>query len=432
MKVLRAADAAIHARAAIDAALAAADPASAVTAWLSRHPDSLPRGPVGLVAVGKAAAGMAHAMLAAAGSVGCEILSGVVIAPRSAQPPHLPPQVRWCPADHPRPTPASVEAGQAALDVAGLCRRDGIPLLVLLSGGASSLMSVPEHGLGVDDLAGLTDALSRAGAPIEELNTVRQHCDRVKGGGLARAAAPSPVFTLVLSDVIGNPIDLIGSGPTAAPRSTAADALAILERRGLARRFKSVAAHLRLRSTSPVDGPMPSVEHAIIADNAAAVTAAAGRLTELGFTVAAPVTGVVGEARHRAFEFVAAARTARARAGSPGPVALVWGGETVVTVKGNGRGGRNLEAALAAAIMLDGEPAMTVATFATDGVDGAADAAGAIVDGRTAALARQGGRDPEAFLAANDSLGFFEGGHELLAPGPTGTNVNDVWIALAY
>jgi glycerate-2-kinase len=177
---------------------------------------------------------------------------------------------------------------------------------------------------------------------------------------------------------------------------------------------------------------MPSVEHAIIADNAAAVAAAAGRLTELGFTVAAPVTGVVGEARDRAFEFVAAARTARARAGSPGPVALVWGGETVVTVKGNGRGGRNLEAALAAAIMLDGEPAMTVATFATDGVDGAADAAGAIVDGRTAALARRGGRDPEAFLAANDSLGFFEGGHELLAPGPTGTNVNDVWIALAY
>lgn len=432
MKVPRAADAAAHARAAIDAALAAADPAAAINAALAGDQEQIPPGPVGVVAIGKAAVGMAEAMFSTAASVGCEVKFGVVIAPNRSRPPELPSHVKWSPADHPRPTAASVKAGHAAMEVADRCRREQLPLLVLLSGGASALMCVPEHGLTVEDLGELSDALSRAGAPIEELNTVRQHCDRVKGGGLARAAAPSEVFTLVLSDVIGNPIDLIGSGPTAAPRSTAADAMAILERRSLARRFKSVAAHLRLRSAKASVSSMPVVRHTIIADNAAAIAAAAGRLTELGFTVAAPVAGVVGEARDRAFEFVAAARTARARAGSPGPVALVWGGETTVTVKGKGRGGRNLEAALAAAIMLDGEAAMTVATFATDGVDGAADAAGAIVDGRTAALARQGGRDPELHLANNDSLRFFEGGHELLAPGPTGTNVNDVWIALAY
>jgi hydroxypyruvate reductase len=334
--------------------------------------------------------------------------------------------------DHPLPTERSVDAGQAALDVAERARRERMPLVVLLSGGASALMCVPEAGLTVDDLRACTEALLRAGATIDELNAVRAHCDVVKGGRLAAAAAPSPVVTLILSDVIGDRLDVIGSGPTVAPGASPAEALAVLKRRKVERACRAVASHLRLRAAKPVEPPDCSRSTCrVVANNQTAVDAAAVCIRGLGFEVAEARSGVAGEARDAAFALVGAVRQARSRAKGR-PVAVVWGGETTVSVKGKGRGGRNLEAALAAAIAMDGDASLVIATFATDGVDGTSDAAGAVVSGRTASLARRGGADPEDYLARSDSHAFFETAGGMLRPGPTGTNVNDVWVGLGY
>lgn len=417
----------------LSAAMLAVEPAAAVERAWAAEPPVEPGQAWALLSVGKAAPAMAAGALRAAKA---HPAFGLVIAPAglTLDPKIAESGIDAIQSDHPLPTERSVDAGQAALDVAERCRREGTPLVVLLSGGASSLMCVPEAGLSVDDLRDCTAALLRAGASIDELNAVRAHCDLVKGGRLAAAAAPAPVATLAISDVIGDRPDVIGSGPTTPPQSSARDALAVLKRKKVEKSCRAVASHLRLRAAKPLESP--DCSHAtgrVIASNQTAVDAAAASARELGFNVGEARSGIVGESRDAAFALVGAAR--RVRAKSTGhPTALIWGGETTVTVKGKGRGGRNLEAALAAAIAIDGDPTLAIVTFATDGVDGSSDAAGAAVDGRTAALARRAGVDPEQRLADSDSHGFFEacGGGAFLKPGPTGTNVNDLWIALAY
>lgn len=422
-----------HIQLIVGAAMRAADPAAAVEgAWLAEPPIA-PETSWALLSVGKASPAMAAGALRAAqsrpafglviGPVGLTLERAIAVA-----------GIDVLESDHPLPTERSVDAGQAALDVAERCRREGVPLVVLISGGASSLMCVPEAGLSIDDLRTCTAALLKAGASIEELNAVRAHCDLVKGGRLAAAAAPATVATLVLSDVIGDQLDIIGSGPTVASTASAKDALAVLKRRKVERACRAAASHLRLRIAKPLDAPDCShAECRVIANNSTAVDAAAACAQELGFEVGESRSGITGEARDAAFGLVGAIRRVRAGAGGR-PAAVIWGGETTVTVKGKGRGGRNLEAALAVAIAIDGDATLVAATFATDGIDGGSDAAGAVVDGRTAAMARRAGVDPEAHLADSDSHGFFErcGGGAFLRPGPTGTNVNDLWIALAY
>jgi hydroxypyruvate reductase len=234
--------------------------------------------------------------------------------------------------------------------------------------------------------------------------------------------------------VIGDRLDIIGSGPTVPPVASATEALAVLKRRKVEKTCRAAASHLRLRAAKSLDPP--DCSHAkcrVIANNQTAVDAAGACAQGLGFEVGESTSGITGEARDAAFGLVGAIRRVRANAAGR-PTAVIWGGETIVTVRGKGRGGRSLEAALAAAIAIDGDATLVIATFATDGIDGASDAAGAVIDGRTAAMARRAGVDPEACLSDSDSHVFFErsGGGAFLRPGPTGTNVNDLWIALAY
>lgn len=431
----------------IAAALAAADPARAVAAALDADPGPLRTGAFAVLALGKAAAPMAHA----ASAWGRDRIAAVtIIAPHAPGPSHeFPAPTTILIADHPEPSERSVAAGSAALELADRCRAQRLPLLVLLSGGASSLACVPEPGLTVEHLAAITRDLQRVGAPIDELNVVRSHADRLKAGGLAAAAAPAPLLTLILSDVLGDRLDLIGSGPTAPPQSAPADALAVLKRRRLTRRHADLAAHLRLRSASP--GALPNTSNAssrVIAGNATALDAAAASSRALGYRVVEAKPGITGEAREAGFAFAGALR--RARNSGDLPAAIMWGGETVVTVSDKPAprrrkpkvgpharqpaGGRNQEAALSAAVAIDNDHSLVIATFATDGLDGPppSDAAGAIVDGRTASEARRAGLDPEDALAAHDSYHFFKsrGGH--IVTGPTRTNVNDLWIGLAY
>lgn len=431
MPLPRQADAPAHVDAIVAAAVAAAHPRVLVPAAAADLPAALSAGRIGLVAAGKAAAAMTAAL---PDEIRARVGRGVVVAPAGTGAGRLPPQTRMLESDHPLPTGRSVASAEAALEVAEACGRTGMPLLVLLSGGASAMLCAPEPGLSVEDIALVSRALMRAGATIDEVNTVRIPCDRIKGGGLARAATPSPVHALILSDVVSGRADLVGSGPTMGVPVTPADALAVLRGRRVQSACAAVTSHLRFMSQrrgAAREKAAAGSTYRVIGDNRTALAAGAACARELGFEVVEATPGIGGESRECAFALVAAARRHRARLGVQ-PFAMLWGGETTVSVRGKGRGGRNLEAALAAAIMIEGDPTLTIATFATDGQDGTSDGAGATVSGITAAAARRAGVDPEGCLEANDSHGFFERAGGMLRPGPTGTNVNDLWIVLGY
>lgn len=310
-------------------------------------------------------------------------------------------------AAHPVPDRSSVAAAERLLALAGGARADDL-VLVLLSGGASSLACLPADGLGLEEKTRLTADLLRSGAPIGEINTVRRHLSRFKGGRLALAAAPARLVTLAVSDVVGDAPHDIGSGPTAADPTSIDDAKAILARRGI----EPPAAGWS-ESAKTVPG-----EFRLIASGRLALDAAAERARALGY---APVLlECEGEAQE-----VGRVHAARILAARPG-TALITGGELTVTVRGEGRGGPNQEYALAAAIAIAGRDDIAGLAADTDGIDGSGGAAGAFFDGGTA----RAGSDPVAALAANDSFGFFAAIGQAFAPGPTGTNVNDLRILL--
>ena len=392
-------------------------------------------------------------------------------------------------AGHPVPDENSIRGAQAVADcVARATERDLV--LCLISGGGSALLTLPVPGLGLADLQALTGALLRSGATIHEVNTVRKHCSRIKGGNLARLAAPATLVTLVLSDVVGNPLDVIASGPTVPDPTTVADARKVLERYGI--RPPSVppmrgeeeplsvppmGGEGKTPSVPPMRGeeeppsyppaevweygsmgegglremPKPGdpaferVQHVVVGSNRLAALAAVEKARALGFNALLLSTYVEGEAREVAKVAAALAKGIRTH-GDPlsPPACLVWGGETTVTIRGEGKGGRNEELALAAALALDGWPGVLVMALATDGTDGPTDAAGAVVSGETVARARALGLDPRAALEANDSYPFFDAlgkapplsspphsqGGGLIRTGPTGTNVNDLLFVL--
>jgi hydroxypyruvate reductase len=291
--------------------------------------------------------------------------------------------------------------------------------------------------LSLADLQTTTESLMRAGAAIPQLNAVRKHCEKLKGGGLARLAHPAPVRAFVLSDVIGDPLDVIASGPFAPDPTTFADAVDVLRHFDLLDAVPTVTAHLeagargeRPESAKPGNPLFEAVSHTIIGSNRLALEAVSEGAREAGWHVLGVEGGISGEAREQGTRLAAIARSLPGDATRP--ACHLVGGETTVTVRGSGIGGRNLELALAAAIALDGLENVALAAFATDGVDGPTDAAGAIVTGGTAARARSLGLEPEAFLADNDSYTFFETVGGLIQTGPTGTNVNDIAIVLAY
>jgi hydroxypyruvate reductase len=433
-----------HAHAILAAGLAAVAPRAALARHLRREGDALLADGVAydlraharvlVVGAGKASAEMAAAV---EDLLGPHATAGLVITKDGHAVPTRRVAVRE--ASHPLPDARGVAATaalRALLDGAG--ERDLV--LVLLSGGGSALLEQPADGLTLGDLQATTEALLRAGATINELNAVRKHLSAVKGGNLARAAAPATVLVLVLSDVVGNPLDVIASGPCAPDPTTYADALAVLARYQLAEAVPpAVRAHLaagargeRPETPKPGDPLFAQVQHVIIGDNAQAAAACVAEAERRGLRALLLSTFVEGEAREVGRVLGALARELRVH-GRPlaPPACLILGGETTVTVRGPGRGGRNQEVALGAAWALAGLPDVLVVSAATDGGDGPTDAAGACVDGTTLARAAGLGLDPRAHLARNDAYPFFQALGDLLVTGPTRTNVNDLLLVLA-
>jgi glycerate-2-kinase len=416
-------------------ALAAVDAEATVARAVTRTPEGVfvagrrlagPR--VFVLAVGKAAVPMASAFETRAGHA---VTEGLVVAP----PGHgqAPSRFRQLEGAHPVPDERSEVA---ALEVLRFLARLGPDdaLCVLLSGGASSLLSAPLPGLSLADLAATTQALLVGGAPIDELNAVRKHVSTAAGGRLARACRAGSIDVLVVSDVPGDRLDVIGSGPFAADTSTFGDALAVLDARtprGTA--VAAVRAELeagvrgeRDETPKPGAGELTRVRSTLVATNRMAVEAARGSALRRGLEARVVSEPLAGEAREEARRLVSLVRKAPLQM----EYCLVAGGETTVTVTGSGRGGRNQELALAAALELASSSGVTLLAAGTDGTDGPTDAAGAFADSRTVARGRAAGVDARAALAENDSHGFFalEGG--LLRTGPTGTNVMDLALLL--
>jgi len=395
----------------------------------------LGRGRVLVLAAGKAAPAMAAA---AEQVLGARLAEGLAVSNAPGPPLR---RTRLLLAGHPLPDARGVQAAQAAeAMVRGLTADDIV--LVLLSGGASALLPAPVPGLSLEDKSAVTARLMRAGAGITDLNTVRKHLSRLKGGGLARAAAPARVVTLVLSDVVGDDLSTIASGPTVPDPTTYADARRILDDRGLGSALPASALrHLEAgargevpETPKPRDPVFRRVRTRLIGSNRISVEAAAREARRQGLRPLVLTTRLEGEAREVARALVAILREC-VESGSPAapPVCLLAGGETTVTVLGDGRGGRNQEMAVAAANLLASFPVEAVAAFlATDGVDGASEAAGGVADRTSLARARTLGlAPPSRFLAASDSGGFLAPLGDLIVTGPTGTNVVDLAVLLA-
>lgn len=416
------------------AALAAVEPAAAVRRHVHHERDTLAvadrRYDLGryerafVIGGGKAVVPMAVAIVEILGE---RLTAGVVVTRYGHATGHPPiPRIQTLEAGHPVPDENSVGGAQAVADLAQQATEHDL-VICLISGGGSALLTLPLPGLGLEDLRALTDALLRSGATINEMNTVRKHCSGIKGGNLARLAAPATLITLILSDVVGDPLDVIASGPTVPDPTTVSDAQAVLERYGV-----QLEKPLPLQETPKLgDAAFERVQQVVVGSNRLAAQAALEEARRQGLNALLLSTYVEGEAREVAKVAAALAKGVRAHGDPlPPPACLVWGGETTVTVRGEGKGGRNQELALAAALALDGWPGVLIAALATDGTDGPTDAAGAVVTGETMARARALGLDPLASLAANDSYHFFDPLGDLIRTGPTGTNVNDLLFIL--
>ncbi len=410
----------------LGAALRRVDPARAVHRSLRRVGSRLRLAETGidleaierihLLAFGKASPSMARAALDLL--EGCSV-RGLVVSDHSEP---LPSQLELFVAGHPLPDERSATAARAALELVGSAGERDL-VLCLISGGGSALLELPAEGVGLAGVRGTVAALLESGAPIEAVNVVRKHLSAIKGGRLAIAASPARLLTLILSDVVGSPLTAIASGPTVPDPSTFEDALSILDRFALRGRVPAeVVAHLAAGRAGQLEetlkAPYPGQILAVVGDGPMAAQGAAEAADLAGIPVVTASTTLTGEARREAVRCIE-----RAGAGM-----TVYAGETTVTVSGSGRGGRNQEGALAAALALEGDPTTVFAALGTDGVDGTTDAAGAIVDGETAARARRRGLDPEAHLADNDSHPLLRATGDLLVTGPTGTNVGDIWM----
>jgi hydroxypyruvate reductase len=351
----------------------------------------------------------------------------------------LPPALDIMEAGHPLPDAAGMAGARRIFGLlGGLTERDLV--ICLISGGGSALLPLPAPGITLDDLQALADVLLRSGATINEFNSVRKHCSQLKGGQLARRAAPATLVCLILSDVVGSPLDTIASGPTVPDPTTFADAYGVLERYAVLEAVPtSVVAFLRRGMAGDVvETPKPGaacfqrVQNLIIGDNRMAAGAALAQARALGFQSQILTTYAEGEAREVAKVCVALAKE-MVDSGAPlaPPACLILGGETTVTVRGEGKGGRNQELALAAAMALDGWERVMIISLATDGTDGPTDAAGAVATGSTLSRAQALGLDAAAHLTNNDSYPFFAALGDLIFTGPTNTNVNDLILVLA-
>lgn len=431
-----------------NAALAAVDPYNAVLKAASVKHDrlyiagakhdlaSFER--IVVVGAGKATARMA---LAVESLLGNRIAAGLIVVKDG----HTAPLkiIEQVEASHPVPNEAGIAGAQRILQL--VHDTDAKTLVIcLLSGGASALLVAPVEGVTLKDKQEATRLLLNAGASINELNAVRKHLSSVKGGRLAQAAYPAQLVTLIVSDVIGDPLDVIGSGPTSPDNSTFAESWAVIAKYGLQKK-------LPLRITdylqNGIAGQMPETmkkndpclgknSNVIVASIRQALSAAQDKSAQLGFFAKIISDTLQGESRDAAHFLAQAARAELAGMQANERRCLLCGGETTVTVSGNGKGGRNQELALAFALEIEGWQGVSLLSAGTDGSDGPTDAAGAMVDGNTTSRAKKLGIDPLRFLGNNDSYAFFQqfdtasGSHSHFKTGPTGTNVMDIQILL--
>lgn len=382
-----------------------------------------------VIAAGKAAMPMARA---AVDVLGARVQGGLVVAPSLEG---LPAPLEGVVGQHPQPGVGSEEGGRRALALAGAVPADG-ELVVLISGGASSLMAVPADGLRLEDKRETTGVLLRSGADIYALNTVRKHMSAIKGGRLA-AACTAASRTLVLSDVVGDDLSFIASGPTVPDPTTYGDALFVIDRFGGRHAFpEAVIEHLvagtrgeRPESPKPGDPRLARARTDLVGGRHDAMRGAAAEAGTCGYDVVVIEEPIVGEARLAGADL--ARRALALRSARQGPLCVIASGETTVRVTGRGRGGRNQELALAAAEVLAGSSLrVAAASVGTDGIDGPTDAAGAIVDATTTTRADAAGMPPARILADNNSYALFDRLGDLVRTGPSGTNVGDLQIFL--
>ncbi|WP_262179538.1 glycerate kinase type-2 family protein [Haloarcula laminariae] len=371
----------------------------------------------------------AHVAVALEGELGDRLDRGVVVTddPTETE------RVTVLDGDHPVPSERGADATRELLAAADAAGEDTL-VLAAITGGGSALMVAPAGDVSLSDLQDTTDALLASGADIHEINAVRKHLSALKGGRLARRAAPATVVSLILSDVVGNDLSVIASGPVAPDESTFADALGVLDRYDVdapdavrARLERGAAGELDETPTAD-DPALAAVSNHVVADGMTVLDAARSAAAERGYDPLVLSSRVRGEAREAATTHVAIAEEIRATGTPVSPPAVVLsGGETTVTLRGDGSGGPNQEFATSAALELaGGEGKITVAAVDTDGIDGATDAAGALVDGTTV-------DDPNAAreaLAENDVYPYLESRGALLITGPTGTNLNDLRVVV--
>jgi glycerate-2-kinase len=427
-----------------EAGLGAVDPGAAVRRAVRRAGATLrvgdrryvlrPDACMTAIGAGKASARMAAALEEI---IGPQLDRGLVVVKYDHAVPTR--RIDVCEAGHPVPDQAGQRAAARIVDFIGSLAPEDL-LFVLLSGGASSLLAAPASGLTLRDKRRTTDLLLRSGATIHDINCVRKHLSSIKGGRLA-AATKARIVSLILSDVQGDDLGTIGSGPTAPDPSSFADARAVLQRYGIWDAAPArVRAHLlagsrKVHEETPKPGSplFRLVDNHIIGNNRLAVEAVAAEARRAGFTPLVLTTSLTGEAKDAARVFGAIGRELVAfNRPANRPACVIAGGELTVTVRGAGKGGRAQEFALAAALEITGLPGICIAALGTDGTDGPTDAAGAVVDGDTVSRAARQGIDPRDALRRSDSYAFFKkaGGH--IVTGPTGTNVNDLHLLLAW
>ncbi len=378
-----------------------------------------------VVGAGKASAAMASAM---EGVLGDRLGAGIVVTKRGHGAATL--TIEILEAGHPIPDEASVEAGRAIHELVGQAGERDL-VICLLSGGASALMELQCDGVSLEDLRETTNLLLRSGATINDLNAVRACLSRLKAGGLARAAFPARVTCLAISDVLGNPLDVIGSGPCYLPAHDVLDAVSVLMKFDLWERVPE-AVRQTVQSTDRIetDPAKGHVDHIILADIWTAIDAARGSAVKHGLKPAILTASLQGEARDAGRLFGQIARDLPKTYASNGIDCYIAGGETTVTVTADGKGGRSQEIATAAAIELDGVHNVALLAAGTDGTDGPTEVAGGLVDGMTLNNAAVMGASAQATLKDNDTYSFLEAANSHVLTGPTQTNVGDLVIVV--
>jgi len=386
-----------------------------------------------IIGTGKAAAAMAHAL---EDMLDDRVAGGLVTVKYG----HLAPlhTVRAIEAGHPLPDDNGCRGAREILALAEKAEAQDL-VLCLISGGGSALLPLPAEGLTLADKQAASQILLSCGASIHEMNTIRKHLSAIKGGRLAAAVHPAALCTLVLSDVVGDDLDVIASGPTVPDPTTFEDALAIVDRYHIAGQLpEPVVRHLKRGAAADIgESPKPGAEcfaqthHRIVGGNRQCLQAAHREALQRGYHSLVLSALMEGETRDVARVHAAIGREVLASGHPiPPPACLISGGETTVTLRGRGRGGRNQEFALAAALDIEGARDVVVLSGGTDGTDGPTDAAGAVADGRTADRARARGMDPRRHLEDNDAYPLFDRLGDLLRTGPTNTNVMDLRLVL--